>query len=617
MKVIPKFQSGGSSFDSFFTMYTPVETTSKTSEQKSSKTSESSDGELTEKDFFNMLKNINGLPNDMSVIVKDLTNMFQLRNLTGVDTGNLSTLYLQNLYQVKIANQNYEEYQNAIKNANAKGSLAEPAISTDGKLVVQDDSGKIQYLTLEQYYANQDNYYLLSVSNLANLRKYDPNLAYNQSVLDIINNSTGFEEFQSLVDKAKISLGSVKYSETLPLNDKILDGLQQIENLSEDERVNLLSALNNGSIKYSTETNKENIEKLLQYISSVLPERTKIWAAVKLNDPNKENAIKKLIGTYLLGELKTSQTNNISGTKSTKNTKSDGSNDSSLATNPNMGFWSQVLAGMGEDGTYNIINKDILASGYGKYYGTTPGLDEYKSLNKYINDSGIGFVIKNRDNIMFGDNKLVDQNEVVVDPNGGAFVVTLPITPDGKVNFAILEDYNRISDDIISQGYKKDTNEYKIALAQALYENDMGYLIEGTSLNPRMFGRFLILQGIGSSKTQIMSRNKKISLDKSDSKFIIDSSEEGQLFDMLENVLSTDYSKLELDNNWIDFGPFTNDKIYRANIFIPLTNNPNAGMNADNNDVRRAKAYEFENNYQTSERRSKLESLNSTSSENL
>ena len=617
MKVIPKFQSGGSSFDSFFTMYTPVETTSKTSEQKSSKTSESSDGELTEKDFFNMLKNINGLPNDMSVIVKDLTNMFQLRNLTGVDTGNLSTLYLQNLYQVKIANQNYEEYQNAIKNANAKGSLAEPAISTDGKLVVQDDSGKIQYLTLEQYYANQDNYYLLSVSNLANLRKYDPNLAYNQSVLDIINNSTGFEEFQSLVDKAKISLGSVKYSETLPLNDKILDGLQQIENLSEDERVNLLSALNNGSIKYSTETNKENIEKLLQYISSVLPERTKIWAAVKLNDPNKENAIKKLIGTYLLGELKTSQTNNISGTKSTTHTKSEGSNDSSLATNPNMGFWSQVLAGMGEDGTYNIINKDILASGYGKYYGTTPGLDEYKSLNKYINDSGIGFVIKNRDNIMFGDNKLVDQNEVVVDPNGGAFVVTLPITPDGKVNFAILEDYNRISDDIISQGYKKDTNEYKIALAQALYENDMGYLIEGTSLNPRMFGRFLILQGIGSSKTQIMSRNKKISLDKSDSKFIIDSSEEGQLFDMLENVLSTDYSKLELDNNWIDFGPFTNDKIYRANIFIPLTNNPNAGMNADNNDVRRAKAYEFENNYQTSERRSKLESLNSTSSENL
>ena len=45
------------------------------------------------------------------------------------------------------------------------------------------------------YFENKDQYAPLTVSNLANLRAYSPELAYNPEVFNIITNSMGFESF--------------------------------------------------------------------------------------------------------------------------------------------------------------------------------------------------------------------------------------------------------------------------------------------------------------------------------------------------------------------------------------------------------------------------------------
>ena len=104
MKVIPKYQKGGTTFDSFFTTYVPVQVevpNQITQQQRSSGTPQPSEkGKLTEKDLFEMLKDIDGLPNEMNAIVTNLVNTFQLSALTGIDPGDLATTYLQNLYQV-------------------------------------------------------------------------------------------------------------------------------------------------------------------------------------------------------------------------------------------------------------------------------------------------------------------------------------------------------------------------------------------------------------------------------------------------------------------------------------------------------------------------------------
>ena len=110
MNVIPKFQQGGS-FDAFFTEYRPIQTQApRRSQQReprgqgSSKGSDDNEkGKLTEKDLFNMIKEIDGLPNEMRALVTNLMNTFQMSNLTGTDINSLATTYLSNLYQLLLA----------------------------------------------------------------------------------------------------------------------------------------------------------------------------------------------------------------------------------------------------------------------------------------------------------------------------------------------------------------------------------------------------------------------------------------------------------------------------------------------------------------------------------
>jgi hypothetical protein len=62
-----------------------------------------------------MLKDIDGLPNEMSSIVGSLINLFRFNSLTGVDPGDLATIYLSNLYKVKVASDNKKTYNKAIE----------------------------------------------------------------------------------------------------------------------------------------------------------------------------------------------------------------------------------------------------------------------------------------------------------------------------------------------------------------------------------------------------------------------------------------------------------------------------------------------------------------------
>ncbi len=352
MKITPKYQTGGS-FESFFTTYVPIQWENPTTTGQSSSSSKSDTGELTQKDFFNMIKDIDGLPNDMNEIVSKLTATFQMTKLTGLDTGDLATTYLENLYQIRVANQNYKEYQEAIKRATANGSLAEPAISLDGRLIAQNNKGDLTYVSLDQYYDNPNDYQLLSVSNLANLRKYDPSLSFNQSILDIINNSTGYEEFQNLIEQAKVTLGSTKYSETSVSNKEALEGLQIVEGMTDEQKSEFLESLNNGTYKVSEETNSEQIKSLINYLTTALPDRIKTWASIKLNDPNKEQATTKLVGQYLAGNLKYSKSVQAQIPKSSSSSSGDGSSgvlDSKIYGTP-----AKFLAGAGVRSNF-VIN---------------------------------------------------------------------------------------------------------------------------------------------------------------------------------------------------------------------------------------------------------------------
>ena len=243
MKIIPKLQNG-KGFESLFTTYVPVQAPQQTRSAKASQSERSSGQEdkekLTEKDFFNMLKGIDGLPNEMQTIVNDLIDTLNINKISGMELSDLSTTYLQSLYKVRQAVNNKKQYDEVQKRAIESGSMSEPAITMDGKIVVQDQEGQIQKVSLREFMKNRDQYgEVFTVSNLLNMRAYSQGFVNDFSIFDIANNSVGYQSFQKLVKDAINTLGSTQISrQGISGNEEqAYKGLALLDNLKESDQI--------------------------------------------------------------------------------------------------------------------------------------------------------------------------------------------------------------------------------------------------------------------------------------------------------------------------------------------------------------------------------------------
>lgn len=624
MKIIPKFAGGGTS--SLFTVYqavqnpqisgTPTNTrtdskdsvTVKDSSKESSKSEEDTKGKLTEKDLFNMIKDVDGLPNEMKAIINNLKNTLATNNLVGVDTGELANNYLNTLYKLKVANQNKIRFDESIKEAKQNGSLSEIAIGLDGNLIAQNKNGGITSISIEDYQKDPNSYRLLTNSNLAWLRKYDPKSAFasSDSTFEIIENGVGFESFQKAIDTAKQQLGNYQYNETGLLGKEVIAGLKAFQNASSEQKEQYIKEALDGKYKYTSETssNANNIRAYLDYLTRVLPKRMKVWASIKTGITDENEATQFLVGKCLSGGISESSTFRIDYAGTDAKLKAAGSNSSGSSSEPKKGFWQQLQTDQGGDTqNYNLLVGKGQMTVTGKYYGTTPGMEENTSLSKYIGNSKVGYLIKNTRGITFGDQTIsVDSfDDIMVNASGGAMVATLPITADGKVNFDILNTYTKIENKLKSAGLKPGTDKYNKTKVQVLKKVGLGYLVDAANgnVNPKYFGHFLILEGVASSKTKSVNNNETGNIILDD--FVKDASGDNQLFDTVKRALSDkDKGEYKLDNNWFKFN---NDKLYKGNIYIPLNQNALNGANADENELKISQAQDYEHDMQIQERR--------------
>ena len=305
MKIVPKFQGGGIS--SLFSTYTPLpQERQQAAPRVSSKEDNSDKKELTEKDFFSMLKDIDGLPNEMLNIVSDLMATFQLKNLTGIDTDDLATNYLSSLYKIRVATQNKKKYDEAYKNASLNGALSEPAITPNGGLIVQNEDG-LQQISVQEYIENKDKYSdrLLTVSQLSNLRAYDPSLVNNTGIIDIMNNGIGFQSFQSLLRQALTTIGMTQVSREgmFSYAGQAARGLELLQTLPQEDKIQLLgSVIGEGQYQYQVkdENQVNQINSLLDYIVSTFPKGAKTWASLKTGEADSDKATRTLVAKYLI-----------------------------------------------------------------------------------------------------------------------------------------------------------------------------------------------------------------------------------------------------------------------------------------------------------------------------
>lgn len=612
MNVIPKFQQGGS-FDAFFTEYKPIQTEApRRSQQREPRSSsresdDSEKGKLTEKDLFNMIKDIDGLPNEMRTLVTNLMNTFQMSSLTRTDVNNLATTYLSNLYQLKIAQQNKTKYDEALKNAQQNGAMQEPAISPDGKLIVQTEDGEVHTVGLETYFNNREKYSPLTVSNIAHLRAYDESFNNNQAAFDIINNSMGFESFQKLVETAKANLGTSEYSRNgyFSAEGQASKGLQLLRTLQQNDQVQAMGSVTaEGLYEYNIidKDQLQQIKALTSYISTLFPDRAKTWAAWKLQTSDKNKATQDLILQYLLSGQTTYHKFDINyhGTMDHAMGKTKDKSGTGKEEDPKEGFWRQVQSGKGGDeSTFNLLVNKGTMSVDGKFYGATPGPDKNCSLGDYLTQSGVGYMVKDPKSITFGDVKLSSDsfNDVMVNVNSGAYVVTLPVK-DGKVWIEAVEVFSDFNDELKKSGLQPGSQEYQRKaqdlLKQPKYMSLAPIMESNGRLKPNNSGQFLVLEGLTSSKAAGISdrSGKKWGFDDIRSNFVINAGDDDELFRVLQEGLSNkDRGEYKLDNNFISWN---NDKIYRGNIYIPLTTNPINAMNADENEIKESTAYKYE-----------------------
>lgn len=370
MNIIPKLQEGGN-ISSLFTTYRPVQTPQVQAPQSvklsnsdkeslsiksSSKDEDKEDtkGKLTEKDLFEMIKDVDGLPNEMKSIITNLKRTLATESLVGVNTGELANTYLSSLYKLKVANQNKKRFDESIKEAKDNGSLGEAAITLSGKLLTTDKNGNIKEISLEQYQENPKSYYLLTNSNLAWYRKYDSKTAFskNDEAFEIISNGMGYESFQKLLQQATIQLGNYKYEEQGAIEKKALAGLQALQGKSEEEKEKIISSITENNVKYTLtqDSNAENIKTLITYLSRTLPERSRVWAALKTGKPEQE-AIVSLVGKYLMGNMKQTKSIKIDMPSKGKGEAGDSSDLDKMQLNTSQRF----LNGLGVQETY-VLN---------------------------------------------------------------------------------------------------------------------------------------------------------------------------------------------------------------------------------------------------------------------
>lgn len=606
MKIIPKFQGGGG-IESLFTTYVPVQAPQQPrsvqtsqSERSSRQDSDDDKGKLTEKDFYAMLKNIDGLPNEMQSIISNLIDTLSINKIAGIELSDLSTIYLQSLYKIRQAVNNKKQYDEAQKRAIETGAISEPAITIDGKLFAQDKEGHIRQVSLGDFMSNRDQYEtVITVSNLLNLRAYDPSFSNDFSIFDIVNNSVGYQSFQKLVNEAVNTLGSTQISREgmFSAEGQASKGLELLKTLKESDQIQAMGSVTaEGLYKYKIidKNQLSQINALTSYMVAVLPDNIKTWAAFKLQNPNKNEATRDLVLTYLLGRSQDSHSFDVQYEGSMGKVQGGTSSSRGSQEDPKKGFWSQVQSGQGgEDFRFALLTKKGSMSIDGKFYGTTPGLDSNKSLGDYINNSKVGYLIKNNKNITFGDKKIsVDSfNDVMVNAYSGAAVVTLPIKVDGTVDLNIAERWTNVLDQLEDSGLNPNTPEYNQKQKQLLSQNQLNGLIDSNgNLNRNRFGQFLVLEGYTSEKANAVQDNKKVSFKDVQSDFILPAGDDSELYNMIKQGLSNkDRGEYEISDGWL-----FSDELFKGNVYIPLNTNPINGYNADSNQIKESTSYLYE-----------------------
>lgn len=351
--MISKFQQGGG-FESLFTIYKPIQTEtprrertssreSKSRESRSRKDEDDTKGKLTEKDLFEMLKNLEGLPNEMQNMMSNMITTLNNAKVMGADgIQDLAATYIRNLYSLKEAKYNKEQFDHTYNQAVANKSLNEVAIDQNGSILAIDSNGELKSFNPQQWAKVKDSnkYEPLTNGNLLWMRSHLPQYANKNQLLRIVENGIGLDEVHKMIKDRFQQMGKTETSTDTFIPQEVAKGQQIL--------AQMISLGPEGYYKYTQElssSSEAQVKAALNYIYNTLPLNAKTRLAIETQDGSQDSVI-GLIENMITGTIDSKIKNSAQYIGSeAKVTGSDSSN---------MNIAQKLIAGYGAPETFGI-----------------------------------------------------------------------------------------------------------------------------------------------------------------------------------------------------------------------------------------------------------------------
>lgn len=612
--MIFKFQQGGSTIPPLVS-YQPIMITnsgaSETASMAGSSKSSEESSDLTDKDLLKMLEKLDGLPNDMQALTKVLQNFYIDQQYSpSPNTANIASRYLQALQMMRTVNFNRKQYDNAFNIISNNGGINELAINEKGQLICVNEKGDFKYLKPEQLTQTTD-YRPVTNSELLKLRAYSPELANDNNILGVIANGIGIKGVIEYIQQFINNLGTSDKSTqgyVTTQQGQIINGIATLTSAIQEASQQGIkfdgTTQDLYQYKILNKSQKEQADAALSYIYRMLPENAKTLLKVRTPNGTSEDA-QKLIATIIASqidvtnhydiELKAGKTAQSIGKSSNAGTKDSTEQETSLIHNVMQsigGTDTQLKVDRG-DGIQMTVN----GSTYNRV--TKPNGDSIgdTSLSNMLDLSGLGSIIKDTHLITFGDQKITpEQMRNITYNNTGIVRANLPINSDGTVNLKLLEQYQQAENEINALG----ENATQEQISNIFEKHDLKSLLTPNGKpDITKFGAFIVTEGYTTKSNGIK-----------DTDFVkkIDDPTDAQIELIKESLAigtGKDRKKPDIDTFdwWNPFDYFSVDDIYKAAIYIPITNNQLAAVTGANQHIDYDEAMQLEDKYQRFEKR--------------
>ena len=608
--MIFKFQQGGSTIPPFVSYQPVMITNSGASETASTAGSSKESSDLTDKDLMKMMEKLEGLPNDMQALTETLQNFYIDQQYSPFpNTINIASRYLQALQMMRTANFNRKQYDNAFNIISNNGGINELAINEKGQLICVNEKGDFKYLKPEQLTQTSE-YRPVTNSELLRLRAYSPELTNDNKILGIVANGIGIKGVTEYIQQFINNLGTSDNSTqgyVTTQQGQIINGIATLTSAIQEASQQGIkfdgTTQDLYQYKILNKSQKEQADAALSYIYRMLPENAKTLLKVRTPNGTSEDA-QKLIATIIASqidvtnhydiELKAGKTAQSIGKSSNAGTKDSTEQETSLIHNVMQsigGTDTQLKVDRG-DGIQIIVN----GSTYNRI--TKPNGDSIgdTSLSNMLDLSGLGSIIKDAHLITFGDQKITpEQMRNITYNNTGIVRANLPINPDGTVNLKLLEQYQQAESEINALG-ENITQEQILNIFE---KYDLKSLLTPNGKpDITKFGAFIVTEGYTTKSNGIK-----------DTDFVkkIDDPTDAQI-DLIKESLAVgtgkDRKKPDIDTFdwWNPFDYFSVEDIYKAAIYIPITNNQLAAVTGANQHIDYDEAMQLEDKYQRFEK---------------